>query len=129
MTTAALGWFFAGICFSALIFIWFGTSYRELSAKRRNLDAISEQIAMHRKLFMQLRGGPDDASAQNVLASKRIAYGEAKKNYDATTNNLLHYIPAYVLGLRTTEKQDNPWPSAMHAEVSAQHPDESPETS
>lgn len=104
MTTAALGWFVAGICFTAFIILWFWISHREIYAKRCNLDAISEQVKMHRKLFMQERGGTYDESAQNVLTNKLIAYGKTEEEYNALLKKPFHSIPAFILGFRPTEK-------------------------
>lgn len=106
MATAVLGWFIAGICFTAFIILWFWVSYREIYVKRCSLDAISEQVTMHRKLFMQERGGTYDASAQNVLSNKLIAYGKTEEEYNAMLKKPLHCIPAYILGFRPTGKTD-----------------------
>lgn len=106
MTTAMLGWFIAGICFTAFIILWFWVSYREIYAKRCSLDSISEQVTMHRKLFMQERGGAFDASAQTVLTNKLIAYSKAEMEYNALLKKPAHCIPAYILGFRPTGKSD-----------------------
>ena len=108
MTTFALGWFAAGIFFAAFIFLWFCISYQELSLKRSSLNAISEQVAMHRKLFMQERGGQFDSSAQNMLSSKLIAYEEAKKIYNGYIKKPLYFIPAYIMGFRNIGNEATP---------------------
>jgi len=48
-----MGWVIAGICMSAFVILWFCVSHRELSAIKKNLDTINEQIMMHRRLYMQ----------------------------------------------------------------------------
>lgn len=103
MTTAILGWFIAGICFAALITLWFSVCYREISVKRHALDRIGEQVKLHRTLCMQERGGANDACAQNVLSGKLIAYREAEKEYNTLLKNPIYRIPARCMGFRPTE--------------------------
>ena len=104
MTTAAMGWFLAGICFAALIILWFSLSYRDLSSKRSSLESIREQVAMHRRLLMQERGEPHDASAQNILSSKLLVYNEMAKAYDAALRTPMNRLPAYLMGFRPVGK-------------------------
>lgn len=104
MTTATLGWFVALIFFVAFITLWFSVSYRELSKKRRSLDAISEQVAVHRRLCLQERGGRYEISAQNMLSNKLIVYGEATREYNALLKKPMHRIPAFILGFRPVKR-------------------------
>lgn len=87
MTAATLGWFVAGICVTAFIVLWFAVSYKELSEKRRSLNIISEQVQMHRRLYMQERGGENEAAAQNILESKLMVYREIEKAYNTLIKN------------------------------------------
>lgn len=107
MTIAALGWPTAGVCAAALIGLWFWVSGRELRAKRRSLDAIGKQVQLHRKLLLQERGTPYDASAQNVLSGKLIAYSEVEKEYNVMLKQPMHRLPALFLGFHPTGKGGN----------------------
>lgn len=107
MNMAVLGWFMAGVCVAALIGLWFWVSGRELLAKRRSLEAISEQVQLHRKLLLQERGTPHDASAQNVLSGKLIAYSEVEKEYNVMLKQPMHRLPALFLGFHPTGRGGN----------------------
>jgi hypothetical protein len=98
MTVAALGWFIAGICITAFITLWFIVSFRELSEKRKSLDAIAEQVQTHRRLYMQERGGENDAAALNILENKLMVYREVERDYDGLIKRPINRIPAYILG-------------------------------
>jgi hypothetical protein len=105
MTTAALGWLIVGICVVAFVALWFTVSYRELSAKRKSLDAITEQVQIHRRLCMQERGGENDTAAQKVLENKLMVYREVEKDYNALIRRMANRIPSYVMGFRTSGKE------------------------
>lgn len=105
MTTATLGWFIAGICVLAFVTLWLTVSFRELSAKRKSLTAISEQVQMHRRLNMQERGGENDAAALNILENKLMVYREVEKNYNALLKRPMNRIPAYIMGFHPTGKE------------------------
>lgn len=104
MTAATLGWLFAGICVVAFVALWFTESYRELSAKRKSLDAISEQVQIHRRLYMQERGGENDAAAQKVLENKLMVYREVEKDYNALLRRRMNRIPSYFMGFHLAGK-------------------------
>ena len=108
MTTATMGWFVAGICVCAFLALWLVVSYRELAAKRRNLDAIREQVDYHRKLCMQERGGELDPAAQNILENKIIVCRELEKDYRRTLRNPFYGIPGCLMGFRRGEKDGVP---------------------
>lgn len=105
MTSAMLGWFIAGICAAAFVTLWFSVSFRELSAKKKSLDAISEQVRLYRRLYMQERGGEYDAAAHNVLENKLMVYREVAKDYDALLKKPMHHIPSYIMGFQLSTKE------------------------
>ena len=104
MTAATLGWFIAGICVTAFVTLWFVVSFKELSAMQRSLETISEQVQMHRRLYMQERGGENDAAAQKILENKLMVYKEAEKNYNALLKRPMNRIPAYIMGFNSVGK-------------------------
>ncbi len=104
MTIALLGWFFAGICMAAFIILWFSVSFREFSAKKKSLDAISEQVQIHRKLCMQERGSENDAAAQHILEIKLMVYREVEKEYNQLLNRPMNRLPAYIMGFHLIGK-------------------------
>ncbi len=101
-----LGWLIAGICLVALVTVWLSASIRTLMAKKQCLKAISEQVALHRKLCMQERGGEHDAAAQNMLNSKMMVYREVTKDYNALLKKPMHRIPCLILGLHPEGRTD-----------------------
>ncbi len=103
MLIATLGWFVAGICITAFIVLWFSVSYRELSTKQKSLEAIAEQVQLHRKLYMQERGNENNTAARNILDNKLIVFREVAKEYDALLNKPINYIPAYIMGFRNSD--------------------------
>ena len=105
MIAATLGWVIAGICVAAFVTLWFIVSFRELSAKRKSLDASSEQVQMHRRLHMQERGGENDAASQNILENKLMVYREVEKGYNALLKRPINRIPAYIMGFRPVGKE------------------------
>lgn len=105
MTSAALGWFIAGICAAALVILWFSVSFRELSAKRKRLEAMGEQVSIHRRLSMEERGGENDAAAQNILENKRMVYREVEKDYNTLLKKPMYCIPGYLMGFRFFPKE------------------------
>ena len=105
MTAATLGWLVAGICAAAFVTMWFTVSYRELSAKRKSLEAIREQVQIHRRLYMQERGGENDAVAQNVLENKLMVCREVEKDYNALLRRWMNRIPSYFMGFRPAGKE------------------------
>ncbi len=105
MTAATLGWFIAGICVTAFVTLWFIVSYRELSAKQKILDTINEQVQMHRKLYMQERGGENDAAAQKILENKLMVYREVEKDYNALLKRPINRIPAYIMGFQPVGRE------------------------
>lgn len=100
MTETTLGWFVAGACITAFIILWFTVSFRELSSKKKSLDAINEQVQIHRRLYMQERGGENDVVAQNILESKLMVYREIEKDYKSLLKSPLNLIPSYIMGFR-----------------------------
>lgn len=105
MTTGTLGWFIAGVCLTAFVTLWFVVSYKELSAMRKSLDTISEQVEMHRKLYMQERGGENDAAAKKIFENKLMVYREAIKNHNALIKRPMNRVPGYVMGFRLKNKK------------------------
>lgn len=105
MTTDILGWLIAGICVAAFITLWFTVSFRELSAKQRSLDAIREQVQLHRKLYMQERGGENDVAALNIIENKLIVYREVEKDYNILLKKPMNRIPGYIMGFYTGRKE------------------------
>lgn len=105
MTAGILGWFIAGVCVQAFIILWFTVSYRELSAKRKSLMAIDEQVQIHRRLYMQERGGENDAMALKMLENKLMVYREVEKSYNNLLKKPWNRIPAYILGFHPIGKE------------------------
>ncbi len=105
MTAATLGWFIAGMCVAAFVTLWFIVSFKELSAKQKSLNIISEQVQMHRRLYMQERGGENDTAAQKILENKLMVYREVEKNYNALLKRPMNRIPAYILGFHPVGKE------------------------
>lgn len=100
MTAAALGWFIAGIGMAAFITLWFIVSYKELSTKHKSLETIEEQVRIHRRLYMQERGGEHDTAAKNILDNKLLVYREIEKDYKALLRRPMNRIPAYIMGFK-----------------------------
>ncbi len=98
MTVAMLGWFVAGIFVTAFVTLWFMVSYKELSARKKSLNAISEQMQMYHRLRMQERGGVNDEAAQRILENKLMVYREVEKKYNARIRSPMNRIPAFILG-------------------------------
>ncbi len=105
MTAGILGWLIAGICIVLFVILWFSVSVRELSAKRKSLDAINEQVQIHRRLYMQERGGENDAAAHNVLENKLMVYREVEKDYNQLLKSPMNRIPAYFMGFHMAGKE------------------------
>lgn len=105
MTAAILGWIIAGICVVAFVTLWFTVSLRELSEKRKSLDAINEQVQIHRRLYMQERGGENDAAALNILENKLMVYREVEREYAALLKRPMNRIPAYIMGFHPDGKR------------------------
>ena len=103
MLLTILGWFMTGICVATFVILWFHTSFRKLSAKSKSLEAISEQVQFQRRLYMQERGGCNDAAAQYILENKLIVYREVEKDYKALLKKPVHRIPGYIMGFRLPE--------------------------
>ncbi len=105
MTVATLGWFIAGVGVAAFVTLWFVVSFKELSAKQKSLETISEQVQMHRRLHMQERGGENDAAAQKILENKLMVYREVEKSYNALIKRPMNRIPAYIMGFHPAGKE------------------------
>lgn len=103
MTSAILAWFVAGICMTAFVTLWFYVSFKELSVKRDRLEAIDEQVQLHRIFYMRERSGENNAVAKNILDNKIIVYKEVAKEYDALLKKPINYIPAYIMGFRYSD--------------------------
>lgn len=106
MTTGLLGWFLAGICVLAFVTLWFTVSFRELSAKRKSLIAIGDQVQIHRKLYMQERGGENDSAAKKILENKLMVYRKVKKDYDVLLKRPMNRIPAYIMRFHSAEREE-----------------------
>lgn len=105
MVVALLGAFFAGICAATVVLVWFYISYRELSKKRKSLDAIKEQVNFHRRLYMQERGGKNDTAARHILKNKLKVYREVEQDYNALLKKPLYHIPGHVMGFRISDEE------------------------
>lgn len=105
MTAAIMGWLISGFCILAFIVLWFSVCYRELSAKRKSLDAINEQVQTHRRLCMQERGGENDAAAQKVLENKLMVYREIEKDYHSLLRKPMNRVPGYIMGFSVIDKE------------------------
>lgn len=105
MFVATLGWLIAGICVVAFIALWFTVSFKELSEKRKSLVAISEQVQIYRRLYMQERGGENDAAAKNILENKLMVYREVERGYNDLLKRPINRIPAYIMRFHPTEKK------------------------
>lgn len=97
-TTGLLGWFIAEICVLAFVTLWFTVSFIELSAKKKSLTAIGEQVQIHRRLYMQALGGENSSTAKKILENELMVYREVEKNYNALLKRPLNRIPAYIMG-------------------------------
>lgn len=104
MTSEVLGWLIAGISIVSLIALWFSVSFKELSAKRKSLDTIDEQVKIHRRLYMQERGGENDEAAQKILESKLMVYREVEKSYNSLIKKPMNRIPACLMGFHPAGK-------------------------
>jgi len=105
MIAATLGWITAGICVVAFVTLWFIVSFKELSEKRKSLEAISEQVQLHRRLYMQERGGENDAAAQNIFENKLMVYREVEKEYKTLLRRPMNRIPGYIMGFQSVGKK------------------------
>ena len=106
MDVATLGWFIAVICATALVALWFTISFKELSVKRKRLAAIGEQVQIHRRLYMQERGGENDAVAKNILENKLMVYRGVEKEYNVLLKKPLYRIPAYIMRFYPTGRDN-----------------------
>ena len=106
MTAGLLGWFIAVLCILAFIALWFTVSFKELSSKRKSLNAIGEQVKMHKMLCMQERGGENDNAAQKILENKLMVYRKVEKDYDALLRKPLYRIPGYIMGFYHNNKKE-----------------------
>lgn len=106
MTSAMVACLFAGICFAAFVTLWFYVSYRELSAKLKSLCAISEQVRLHRRLYMQERGGEHEAAARNIYENKLMVYREVEQDYNTLLKKPMHFIPGCIMGFSSLSKAD-----------------------
>ena len=100
MIVATLGWFIAGISVTAFVILWFTVSYKELSVKRKSLNAIGEQVQIHRRLYMQERGGENDTAAKKILDNKLMVYREIEKDYKTLLKRPMNRIPGYIMRLK-----------------------------
>lgn len=98
MTSVTLACIFAGIFFAAFITLWFYRSFQKLSAKCKSLNAMSEQVQFHRKLYMQERGGENEAAARNIYENKLMVYRKMEQDYNALLKKPMHRIPGCVMG-------------------------------
>jgi hypothetical protein len=105
MIAGTLGWFIAGVCIIAFIALWFTVCFKELSAKRKSLDSIREQVQIHRRLHIQECGSEYETAAQNILENKYMVYREVEKDYNALLRRPLNIIPGYIMGFRPTKKE------------------------
>lgn len=102
---AILGWCTAGVSILFFLTMWFALCYKELSERRKSLEIINEEVKMHRRLYMQERGGKNDSAALNILESKLLAYREMEKNYNALLKKPMYRIPAYIMGFHTKKNE------------------------
>lgn len=72
---------------------------------KKSLDTISEQVHMHRRLYMQERGGENDAISLNILENKLMVYREIEKNYNSLLKKPINRIPAYIMGFTLKRKE------------------------
>lgn len=105
MIIETLGWFVAGICVTAFVTLWFIVSYKELSTMQKSLDTIREQVQIHRRLYMQERGGENDASAKKILENKLMVYKDTVKKYNALLKRPMNRIPGYIMGFNPKNKE------------------------
>ena len=105
MVAVTLGWLIAGICAVSFVALWFTVSYRELSAKKKSLESIREKVQLHRRLYMQERGGENDAAAKKVLENKLMVYREVERDYNSLVRRLINRVPSYVMRFHTTGKE------------------------
>ena len=105
MTTGLLGWFIAGICVLVFVILWFTVSFRELSAKNKSLTAIVEQVQIHRRFYMQERGGENDSAAKKILENKIMVYREVEKDYNVLLKRPINIIPAYIMRFHPSDKE------------------------
>lgn len=101
MAADHMAWLISGFCVLAFIVLWFSVSYRELSAKRKNLLAVGEQVRMHKLLYMQERGGENDILAQKILENKLMVYQKLEKDYNAMLKRPFNLIPGYIMGFHS----------------------------
>ena len=73
--------------------------------KRSSLEAIGEQVQIHRRLYMQERGGENDTVAKNILENKIMVYQEIEKDYKALLKRPMNRIPAYIMGFTSINKE------------------------
>ncbi|NLC18877.1 MAG: hypothetical protein GX757_06575 [Clostridiales bacterium] len=106
MTTDLLAWLISGLCVLAFIALWFSVCYRELSAKRKNLLAVGEQVRMHRLLYMQERGGENDIAAQKILENRLMVYQKLEKDYNAMLKRPFNRIPSYIMGFHSVKNEN-----------------------
>lgn len=105
MLTETIGWFIAGISVAAFVILWFTVSFRELSTMQKSLDTISEQVQMHRRLYMQERGSENDDAAKKIFENKLMVYRETVKNYNVLLKRPMNRIPAYIMGFHPAGKE------------------------
>jgi hypothetical protein len=94
----------AGICAAGFVTIWFTTVYAELSAKRKCLADLDEQLRLHEGLHARSGDRPDAHSSAMMLETSRMLCREAAKSYNRILRKPTNRIPALLMGFRAVDE-------------------------
>lgn len=94
----------AGICAAGFVTIWFVTAYAELSAKRKSLADLDEQLRLHEELYAQLRDRADAHPSAGMLETSRMLCREVSKSYNRILRKPMNRIPALLMGFRAVDE-------------------------
>ncbi len=103
--TNLIAYLVAIICVAAFVTIWFKTVYAELSAKRKCIAELSEQLRLHEGLYVQAKEGSDLQAANDMLETSRLLCREAAKNYNHILHKPKNYVPALFMGFRPVDEE------------------------
>ncbi len=99
--TAIIPYFIASISSIAFFILWFITSYKELTNKKQEVMAASEQVLMHRTLLnIQEQGSPNVHAAKRMLDTSYMIYEETVKSYNLVLKNPIHHFSGFMMGFR-----------------------------
>lgn len=105
--TTIIAFFIAGGSTTAFLVLWFVTSYRELSSKKREVDVAAEQVRIHYNGNMQESDNSNAKIAKKMLDTSRMIYSETVRGYNDVLFNPINCFPGFIMGFREMSETDN----------------------